>query len=349
MTPFFRPLLLRLSALLAAFAGASGAALAQVPLFVHLTDLHVGKPASYETPEKKADALRNLQRITNEVNTLIKPDFVLITGDLVSVTDEPSTRLVAQTLKGFHAPVYAVPGNHDDGIVEAGWFQKYLGPTRRVIDQPPWYVVAFDGRPFMKPRGAEPAELLAWIEAQMARPVRQGQARLVVSHYPLHIDARWSDKRFPRPFFQMTGAWPIRLNLLLEQCGAAGYLAGHTHGAYRVVCWDKGVLSSASASVGKWPRVVVLQPAARYGGGDGFVDKRVTVRAHVLSPYVVERVELICDGAPALMEKTGGVWQTVLDTTSLENGGHALTVRAHAGGRSGESVISVAVSNNRDQ
>jgi hypothetical protein len=90
------------------------------------------------------------------------------------------------------------------------------------------------------------------------------------------------------------------LNLLMVNFSVDAYLAGHTHAVYGVQdelsnviylssaatqngdYWshtaDNGVFASTPVHVGKWPRVVVLQPRQRYEGGGEFVSGRMVVR-----------------------------------------------------------------------
>ncbi|MBC7805200.1 MAG: metallophosphoesterase [Akkermansiaceae bacterium] len=177
-----RSVLIRLASAITFLLGTTVPALAQTTgMFVQMSDTHVGKPATYETVEKMATHKEKVTRIIDEINAVIRPDFVLITGDTISVTDEESAKEFAALLKRFAVPVYVVPGNHDDGSVRSGWFQKYVGPTRIVIDRKPWYVVAFDGRPLME--NENPGELLGWIGTELTKPRESGRALVVASHY----------------------------------------------------------------------------------------------------------------------------------------------------------------------
>lgn len=67
----------------------------------HLTDLHVG----FVTPMK-------VQRAAVRITNAQKPDLVVITGDFVCHSHAFLDDL-AETIRGFDAPVFAILGNHD--------------------------------------------------------------------------------------------------------------------------------------------------------------------------------------------------------------------------------------------
>ena len=84
------------------FAGPAAYVGKMNPLRVaHLTDLHVGRVTPFSI-QREAQELVNSQR----------PDLVLITGDFVCHSQLYLDQL-AQIMGGFHAPVFAVLGNHD--------------------------------------------------------------------------------------------------------------------------------------------------------------------------------------------------------------------------------------------
>ncbi len=116
--------------------------------FVHLTDMHVGSPrnnldstevneAGFWSPDKFRRWLY-IQKTIREVN-LLKPDFVVITGDIVFGQLNPLEYVyeyeeIYRVLKEFKVPVYIVPGNHDcyaqDAMITDGqlYWTNYFGP-----------------------------------------------------------------------------------------------------------------------------------------------------------------------------------------------------------------------------
>ena len=74
---------------------------------VQLSDLHVG-------PTFRAD---EMDRLVAEVNAL-RPDLVLITGDLLMPYSEREHAFLLSALQRIEAPCYACPGNHDNPVLE---------------------------------------------------------------------------------------------------------------------------------------------------------------------------------------------------------------------------------------
>lgn len=114
--------------------------------FIHITDLHLGsirntkdpsyiREAGYWHPNKEKRWLY-LQKAIKEVN-LLKPDFVIVTGDVVFGQLHPLEYIAEyeeahQMLQKFEVPIYLTPGNHDC----SGWYvyrwrkfwENYFGP-----------------------------------------------------------------------------------------------------------------------------------------------------------------------------------------------------------------------------
>jgi len=121
--------------------------------FVHLTDTHLPTHLFYEDTGSSTDEseLNDLYEVIKDIN-LIRPEFVLLTGDLINEGEledfecrRNHTRAI-EMLKKFEVPVYLVPGNHDLGGWTAtpppqgtsrkewwrffGWRQPQIPPTR---------------------------------------------------------------------------------------------------------------------------------------------------------------------------------------------------------------------------
>ncbi|KSU85875.1 3',5'-cyclic AMP phosphodiesterase CpdA [Fictibacillus enclensis] len=116
--------------------------------FIHLTDIHVGSPRNIQDPANATEAgMWNpdeskrwlyLQKTIKEVN-LLKPDFVVLTGDLMFGQMNPKEYIYEyeetyRMLKKFDVPVYIIPGNHDfyaqDATLTDGakYWGEYFGP-----------------------------------------------------------------------------------------------------------------------------------------------------------------------------------------------------------------------------
>ncbi|MDR7071293.1 metallophosphoesterase family protein [Fictibacillus barbaricus] len=126
--------------------------------FIHLTDIHVGSPRNVSDPNNATEAgmwdpdLKKrwlyLQKTIRQVN-LLKPDFVVLTGDLMFGQMNPKEYIYEyeetyRILKQFNVPVYIVPGNHDyyaqDATLADGakYWEQYFGPQYFSFDYGPY-------------------------------------------------------------------------------------------------------------------------------------------------------------------------------------------------------------------
>ena len=80
----------------------------------HLSDLHVGKG-------KNEVFTTRLRQVIADVNEL-RPDLVVITGDIVNKGQDPTLPPRAQgLLRDINAPILIIMGNHDIGFKRSGF------------------------------------------------------------------------------------------------------------------------------------------------------------------------------------------------------------------------------------
>ena len=121
--------------------------------FVHITDTHLPTHYFYEDPESAYDTseMNDLREVISDVN-LMRPEFVLITGDLINegeLEDFENRRNHTKSqrlLSEFEVPVYIVAGNHDLG----GWDAT---PPPQGTARNEWW--RFFGWQWLKPNSGE--------------------------------------------------------------------------------------------------------------------------------------------------------------------------------------------------
>ena len=91
---------------------------------VHLSDLHAS--AVMHTPE--------FGRLVRDVNVL-RPELVLITGDLVMPFSEKEHGYLVDALSAIDAPVYCCPGNHDLPILKELKLRLEAAGIRMLVDE----------------------------------------------------------------------------------------------------------------------------------------------------------------------------------------------------------------------
>ena len=155
-------------------------------LLVQLTDTHIEAPGTllYET----LDTARHLRESVKEVNSMQpQPDLVMITGDLVEHPGEDSYGNFASLIKPLRAPVYLLPGNHDDPQVmlemfgDTPMFPATHATLQYVIEEFPVRILALNSHY----QGSElpdfGAHRLQWLEQTLAESKRP---TLIAIHHP---------------------------------------------------------------------------------------------------------------------------------------------------------------------
>lgn len=156
-------------------------------LIAQMTDFHVTAPGTLAYG--RVDTAEHLRTaVAHLVAQPHRPDAVLATGDLVERgTDEEYAHLRA-LLAPIEAPLYVIPGNHDDRPALARAFadQAYLPRdgafVQYVIEDHPVRLVALDTLVPGKTEGALCDARLAWLDARLSeQPLRP---TIVVMHHP---------------------------------------------------------------------------------------------------------------------------------------------------------------------
>ncbi|MFY4775788.1 metallophosphoesterase family protein [Metabacillus sp. RGM 3146] len=200
--------------------------------FLDLTDIHVGSPRNENDPANATEAgfwdpdpnkrWLYLQKTIREVN-LQKPDFVVLTGDLMFGQMNPKEyqyeyEEVYRMLKQLNVPVYIVPGNHDgyaqDATLTDGlkYWHNYFGPQYFSFDYGPyahfvglntfdWDKVDRSGTGTVSVPtwgGQVRSEQLQWMKedlANNAQTAQAGQLRGLLAHNnPIFRDRdKWPD------------------------------------------------------------------------------------------------------------------------------------------------------------
>jgi Icc protein len=164
-------------------------------LLAQLSDPHVG--AEWAEPDPVAglaaavDAVRSLPQ---------QPDAVLVSGDLADHATDAEYEQVRELLAPLAAPLYVLPGNHDDRPTLHRHFGVPGGggePVQYSVDLGPLRLVVLDTtRPGEDP-GALDAERLRWLDAELAT-APELPTLIAMHHPPLATGSRaWDDLGLP--------------------------------------------------------------------------------------------------------------------------------------------------------
>jgi 3',5'-cyclic AMP phosphodiesterase CpdA len=220
----------------------NGGKIMQPIQFIHITDTHLNAPGK-ESLFKKVNMADKLRSVFEHVRvTKKKPDFVLITGDLVHEGDKEDyeyfRKLVDEASEAIGAPVYVTLGNHDH---RAPFREGYLG--EEASEQAYFYSVTIDGLRLIalnsqvegQHHGTIDEEQLAWLAEQLKQPSPNGT--VVALHHPLlNVSIMSADH-------MLTNS--EELSKALKTGEIVGIFAGHVH-SNNVGTFD-GMLSVAAS------------------------------------------------------------------------------------------------------
>jgi len=156
-------------------------------LIVQLTDTHIVEPG--ELLYGKVDTAAHLARSVQQINAMIpQPDVVLITGDLVEHPGVDTYEHFAGLIEPLNAPVYILPGNHDQPEIMREYFRGSPvfpiddGPTcQYVVDDFAVRILALNSHmdntelPHFGPRR------LAWLRRELKA---SDKPTLIAIHHP---------------------------------------------------------------------------------------------------------------------------------------------------------------------
>ncbi len=230
-------------------------AAAGVPLFVQISDTHIGF-----SKEANPDVGATLKVAIERVNALsVQPAFVLHTGDITHLSRAAEFDAAAELLKGLRATeLHTVPGEHDvaDATVSEYFARFGAASANRgyySFDHAGVHFVGLINVLSFKPGGLGTlgAEQLAWLEADLKG--RSASTPIVVfAHMPLWtIYESWG---------WGTGDSEQAL-ALLRRFGSVTVLNGHIH---QIVQKVEGHITFHTARSTAFP-----QPAAGDGPGPG--------------------------------------------------------------------------------
>lgn len=156
-------------------------------IIAQITDLHAGRRLT--GPEGTLDTFECLQRAVDHLNTLQPaPDVVLVTGDLTNGAKPEDYARLEPMLARLDAPVYVIPGNHDDrGRLRAAFDDHAYLPRggaflHYVVEHHPLRLIALDTTIPGEIGGIMCQDRLDWFEARLAEAPER--PTVVFMHHP---------------------------------------------------------------------------------------------------------------------------------------------------------------------
>jgi Icc protein len=203
---------------------------------IQITDCHVSanKDAAYRgvNPRKMLESLREPIRE-------LRPDYLLLSGDLAEDGSEAAYRYLAQFMKAFGVPVLTVPGNHDRAMIQKKHFPDTAVEAPLVFDLPGWQLVLLNS--------VIEKEIAGTLTARMLDGLKQALADsslpkiIVLHHQPVLCGSPWID-RFP-----LLNAGEM-MSLLDDKENVKAVLWGHIHQSFEAQHQAIRLLGSPSSA-----------------------------------------------------------------------------------------------------
>ena len=189
--------------------------------FVQMCDTQLGM-GGYEHD------VRTFELAVDQLNKL-KPDFVLICGDLVQKADDKSFADFKRIKSGFKIPCYCAAGNHDvENKPTVETLKKYrekIGKDYFTVEHKGYTFVVANTQLWKAPVAGESEKHDAWFRGALESAKAKGSPVVVVTHYPLFV--KQPDEK--EGYYNIAPAKRKELLALFEENGVVAMLAGHTH------------------------------------------------------------------------------------------------------------------------
>ena len=189
--------------------------------FVQMCDPQIG------FTDYAADLVR-FEEAIKQINVL-RPDLVVICGDLVNTPDEKSFTDISAAKSRLAVPCYFVPGNHDVGNnptpKSLERYRRLAGADYYAVEHKGCRFVMVNSQLWKTPVTGETERQDAWLESTLERASKKHQRVFLVMHHPLFT----REAGEPENYFNLPPGKRMELLSLFERCGVVAVLAGHTH------------------------------------------------------------------------------------------------------------------------
>ncbi len=156
-------------------------------LICQISDLHVR--AGRTLADGRVDTAACLERCVEAIGRIEpRPDLVLATGDLVEHGTPGDYALLAELLSPLRAPLYLLPGNHDErdalraAFPDHGWLRTGGPFIQYVVDHGPVRLIVLDTVVPGRSGGELCAARLDWLDRTLA--AARDRPTIVAMHHP---------------------------------------------------------------------------------------------------------------------------------------------------------------------
>lgn len=179
--------------------------------------------------------------LSSIVNQKIHYDFVIMSGDISQDYSLASYQRFAHMTSVLNAPVFFVPGNHDDGPLMYRSFKDLGVHTERTIICGNWLFVFLNSEVYGVPHGWIEREELMYLQSQLESYPNMNTV-VVVHHLPMLVRSRWLDTQTMHNQDEFNSFIAHYPNIRLVLCG-------HVHQEIDVVQNNVRYIASPSTSI----------------------------------------------------------------------------------------------------
>jgi predicted phosphodiesterase len=159
----------------------------------------------------------------------LKPDFVVICGDLVHTFDDKSITDFKRIKAGLTMPSYCAPGNHDVGntptVASLNRYREAIGDDYYSFEHNGYTFVIANTQLWKAPLAGESEAHDSWFKQTLEAARENNSPIFIVGHYPLYLETPNENEGNANLPLQKRN----ELLVLFEECGVVAVLAGHTH------------------------------------------------------------------------------------------------------------------------
>ncbi len=218
-------------------------------LIAQITDCHL--PADAERSYRGINPRRNLKVCLDKVKT-IRPDVLLLTGDLSEDGSRESYRFLKTSFKPLAVPVLALPGNHDDAGLLEEFFPGSPVDSISVSEHGAWQIIRLNSCQPGKPEGRLGERTLIELE-DFLKNSEDRPLLIALHHQPIAIGSPWIDKYAllqPQPLLQMIDRY----------ANVKAVVWGHIHQAYASDRNGTAMLGGPSSAINAVPGALKFTP-----------------------------------------------------------------------------------------
>jgi 3',5'-cyclic AMP phosphodiesterase CpdA len=163
-----------------------------------------------------------------QINAL-RPDFVVICGDLVHDATAQSFADFNVIKSGFQVPCYCAPGNHDVGTTPTRasleYYRRVIGADYHLLEHKGCVFAFVNTQLWKAPVDGESEKQDAWLERILQTAAKKKSRTFVVGHHPLFLQ----EPEESEDYMNLPLAKRTELLGLFEQHGVVAVLGGHAH------------------------------------------------------------------------------------------------------------------------